>query len=91
MIICICHRVSDRDIARAAHQGCESFDELQFDLSVATSCGRCHDCARETFHHHASQRACKLAEVACGANIQRGHAARPVVVIHPEIAQAAGV
>lgn len=54
MIICICHRVSDRDIARAAREGCESFDELQFELLVATCCGRCHDCARETFHLHVS-------------------------------------
>ena len=90
MIICICHRVSDRDIARAAHQGCESFDELQFDLSVATSCGRCHDCARETFHHHASQRGLDRQSPACGAEVTRCPAARGVVVIHPVAAQAAG-
>ena len=90
MIICICHRVSDRDIARAAHQGCESFDELQFDLSVATSCGRCHDCARETFHHHASQRGQQPQGAACGAGATRCPAARTVVVIHPEAPQAAG-
>jgi bacterioferritin-associated ferredoxin len=53
MIVCICHRVSDRAIARAVQDGCTSFDELQFELSVATACGKCHDCARETFHHHA--------------------------------------
>jgi bacterioferritin-associated ferredoxin len=53
MIVCVCHRVSDRDIARVAREGCASFDELQLQLSVATSCGRCHDCARETFHQHA--------------------------------------
>ena len=52
MIVCICHRVSDRDIARAAQAGCASFDELQFELSVATACGRCHDCAHETFTEH---------------------------------------
>lgn len=54
MIICICHRVTDSDIARAARDGCASFDELQFDLGVATSCGKCHDCARETFRQHAA-------------------------------------
>ena len=54
MIVCICHRVSDRDIARAAREGCESFDELQSDLRVATACGACHDCARETFEQHAA-------------------------------------
>lgn len=53
MIVCICHRVSDRDIARTAQSGCASFEELQFELLVATSCGKCHDCAHETFKRHA--------------------------------------
>jgi len=90
MIICVCHRVSDRDIARAAHQGCASFDELQFELSVATSCGQCHDCARETFSHHASQQGRDVTGKACGDGSARFSAARTVVVIHPEAAQAAG-
>jgi bacterioferritin-associated ferredoxin len=49
MIVCVCHRVSDRDIAHAARQGCASFDELQEQLRVGTACGACGDCARETF------------------------------------------
>jgi bacterioferritin-associated ferredoxin len=54
MIICVCHRVSDRDIAHAARQGCASFDDLQIDHGVGTTCGKCHDCARHTFELHAS-------------------------------------
>jgi bacterioferritin-associated ferredoxin len=50
MIVCLCRRVSDRDIARAAHAGCASFEELQARLGVATACGACGDCAREVFH-----------------------------------------
>jgi bacterioferritin-associated ferredoxin len=53
MIVCVCHRVSHHDIARAVREGCTSFDELQDDLRVATACGACHDCAHETFHAHA--------------------------------------
>jgi bacterioferritin-associated ferredoxin len=53
MIVCVCHRVSDRDIARAAKEGCASFDDLQLDIGVATSCGKCLDCARQTFELHA--------------------------------------
>jgi bacterioferritin-associated ferredoxin len=49
MIVCVCHRVSDRDIAIAASSGCPNFDALQDDLRVATACGACHDCAREVF------------------------------------------
>lgn len=55
MIVCVCHRISDRDIAHAARSGCASFDELQFELSVATCCGKCHDCARQTFDVHRAQ------------------------------------
>lgn len=51
MIICLCHRVSDRDIAREAQGGCASFDELQFELRVGTGCGCCTDCARSAFEH----------------------------------------
>jgi bacterioferritin-associated ferredoxin len=58
MIVCVCHRVSHHDIARAVKDGCSSFDELQFELSVATACGACHDCARQTFEQHAGAGCC---------------------------------
>jgi bacterioferritin-associated ferredoxin len=45
MIICICHRVSDHTIARAARAGA-GFDDLQLELGVATQCGKCESCAR---------------------------------------------
>lgn len=46
MIICVCHRVSDRDIARHARAGM-GFEEIQFELGVATQCGQCESCARD--------------------------------------------
>jgi bacterioferritin-associated ferredoxin len=49
VIVCVCHRVSDRDIEREVRQGCGSFEELQDELRVGTACGRCADCARDTF------------------------------------------
>ena len=49
MIVCVCHRVSDRDIAIAAASGCPNFEALQDDLRVATACGACRDCACEVF------------------------------------------
>ncbi|MDE2414646.1 MAG: (2Fe-2S)-binding protein [Comamonadaceae bacterium] len=45
MIVCVCRRVSDREIARHARAGM-SFDEIQFELGVATQCGCCEDSAR---------------------------------------------
>jgi bacterioferritin-associated ferredoxin len=46
MIVCVCRRVSDREIARHAQAGM-GFDEIQFELGVATQCGRCEGCARD--------------------------------------------
>ena len=79
MIVCICHRVSDRDIARAAREGCASFEELQFELSVATACGACHDCARSTFALHAGSAAACHSSHAAAAALSAG--AR--IVMHP--------
>jgi bacterioferritin-associated ferredoxin len=68
MIVCICRRVSDRDIEREVRSGCQSFDALQDQLLVGTACGACTDCARQTFDAH------------CGA---RHGASRPVMVSRP--------
>jgi bacterioferritin-associated ferredoxin len=46
MIVCVCRRVSDREIARHARAGM-GFDDIQFELGVATQCGQCEDCARD--------------------------------------------
>ena len=46
MIVCVCHRVSDREIARHARAGM-GFEEIQFELGVATQCGQCEGCARD--------------------------------------------
>ena len=46
MIVCVCHRISDREIARHARAGM-GFDEIQLELGVATQCGQCEDCARD--------------------------------------------
>jgi bacterioferritin-associated ferredoxin len=56
VIVCVCHRVSDRDIEREVRHGCASFEELQDELRVATACGRCRDCAQDTFD---AARACR--------------------------------
>jgi bacterioferritin-associated ferredoxin len=76
MIVCICHRVSDRDIARAARDGCASFDDLQLETGIATCCGKCHDCARQTFELHASAASAAASDTAvCFAHPARSNAA----------------
>ena len=49
MIVCLCHRVSDRDIRRSVDAGVRNFDILQDETRVASACGCCHDCAVEVF------------------------------------------
>jgi len=46
MIICVCRRVSDREIARHARAGM-GFEDIQMELGVATQCGQCEGCARD--------------------------------------------
>lgn len=45
MYVCVCHAVTDRDIARAAANGLRTVRELRDALGVASSCGRCAQCA----------------------------------------------
>ena len=49
MIVCLCHRISDRDICREVEGGIRDFDTLQEETAIARNCGCCHDCAREVF------------------------------------------
>ena len=63
MIICLCHRISDRDIVRAVQAGTTCFSVLQDQTRVASSCGCCHDSAREVFDAALSQRSARCAEV----------------------------
>lgn len=59
MIVCICRRVSDRDIQRAVREGISDFEVLQDETGVASHCGACHECAHEIFSEaHAAHTGC---------------------------------
>jgi bacterioferritin-associated ferredoxin len=47
MIVCVCKSVSDRKIRAAIAEGIDTFDELQFELCVATCCGKCEESVRD--------------------------------------------
>jgi bacterioferritin-associated ferredoxin len=47
MIVCVCKSVSDRTIRASIDEGMDSFDELQFELGVATCCGKCEATVRD--------------------------------------------
>jgi bacterioferritin-associated ferredoxin len=69
MIICLCHRISDRDIEREIRNGCASFDTLQRDTHVGTGCGACHEHARDIF---ATVMPCHLARIVVPAHLHGG-------------------
>jgi bacterioferritin-associated ferredoxin len=49
VIVCVCHRVSHLAIAACAQRPGASFESMQEELRVATACGACENCARDTF------------------------------------------
>ena len=60
MIVCVCKSVSDRKIRAAIADGADSFDELQFELGVATCCGKCEASVRDVMAQ------CGVCETQCG-------------------------
>ncbi len=68
MIVCVCHRVSDRDITSEVNDGCRSFDMLQAELGVGTSCGACAECARDVFDRQCAVHAQPATAVAPAAS-----------------------
>ena len=57
MIVCLCHRVSDRSIETEVRRGCRSFEALQDELCVGNACGACETCARQTFDDASARQA----------------------------------
>jgi bacterioferritin-associated ferredoxin len=57
MIVCLCHRISDRDIREAVRTGTRDFETLQDETCIARNCGCCEDCAVETFEEALSKHA----------------------------------
>jgi bacterioferritin-associated ferredoxin len=65
MIVCVCRRISDREITRHAKAGM-GFDEIQFELGVATQCGQCEGCVRDVVAQCSA--VCPSANIKLGAN-----------------------
>lgn len=41
MYICLCNGITDKDIRKAAQQGCQSIQELRQHMNIADECGKC--------------------------------------------------
>ena len=66
MIVCVCHRVSDRTIEQGARAGM-AFEELQFECGVATRCGKCEETALATWQRGQASGEAQAAEGLCCA------------------------
>jgi len=47
MYICICNAVTERQVHAAVDSGAVTLSDLQFELGVASCCGRCAETAQE--------------------------------------------
>lgn len=52
MIVCVCKCVSDHKIYASVAAGVDTFDALQFELGVATCCGKCEATVRGLLADH---------------------------------------
>lgn len=43
--VCVCNKVTDKQIRQAVDAGADSLEALSQELAVATCCGRCRECA----------------------------------------------
>jgi bacterioferritin-associated ferredoxin len=67
VIVCLCHHVTDRDIRREVAAGTQCFEALKHSTRVASSCGSCHDCAREVFDSACGSARCSTEQAAVPA------------------------
>ncbi|UUX95635.1 bacterioferritin-associated ferredoxin [Aquabacterium sp. J223] len=75
MIVCLCHRISDREIVQAARDGVTEFEALQDETCLSRNCGCCEAVAREIF-----EAACADAGACAGSCAARRPVATPTVV-----------
>jgi len=47
MYVCLCNGITENQIRDAVHSGVNSLPQLKTGLGVASSCGRCADCAQQ--------------------------------------------
>lgn len=64
MYVCVCNRVTDKEIQRAVEIGHDSLDALCSELRVGSCCGRCKDCALRLIHSVTGEQT-GMAEVQC--------------------------
>ena len=69
MIVCVCRRISDREIARHARAS-KGFDEIQVELGVAPQYGRYEGSARDVVAQYSCN--CPSANMSFAADLANG-------------------
>lgn len=57
MYICICKKITDKQIHQEIENGATTLDELSNRLGVASQCGKCGKCVRNMIRRKASKMA----------------------------------
>ncbi|HEY0294205.1 MAG TPA: (2Fe-2S)-binding protein [Bordetella sp.] len=68
MYICICNAVTERQVRSCIDAGAASLDELQFELGVATGCGRCAGTACEYLPGGRASSVCSVRDITMPVN-----------------------
>ena len=55
MYICICSNITDSDIREAVENGARDVRDLNRELCVGGTCGKCTRAARQVIHNHLSE------------------------------------
>ena len=56
MLVCHCHRISDRDLKRFAKRGCKQTDDLAGLCPAGSSCGGCRSLVDEVLSKESRNR-----------------------------------
>jgi bacterioferritin-associated ferredoxin len=63
MYICICNAITERQVRACVDAGAASLDDLQFELGVASCCGRCASTACEYLPGGRASSVCEVRDV----------------------------
>lgn len=64
MYVCICNRVSDRDIKASIQEGATTMRELYKKHSLGSQCGKCCQCAKKLLNNELISMAATQVQVA---------------------------
>lgn len=75
MYVCICNAVTDKQIRKAAREGCCSLRELSCQTGCATSCGKCARMAREILADEMQRRDAEVRQTSQGQDVSLAYPA----------------